>query len=869
MRQYQGPARKPARVEIVALLITLLCVIPALAQNILVREDANTRILIAREIEQPDGMTVTDLIKSYSEVLPESDKRPAENVAKVAPPIETTQDEVARPGKYPLGEGMTADDPENRLGRPFLMHLASDQKRFWTSPRELKNGGAQPFLYFAAFTGLLMATDSWISEQVPSSPSQLKRSSHISDYAVFSLAGAAGSTFLWGQVTHNGHLSETGLLAGEAALNSTAVSYAFKTITRRPRPFQGNGDGTFFQGGTSFPSEHAAVAWSVAGVVAHEYPGPLTKLLAYGLASAVTITRVTGKQHFASDALVGSALGWYLGRQVYRAHHDPELGGDPWGGVFENNSDAPRTPATMGSSYVPLDSWVYPALERVAALGYVSTSVAGIKPWTRLECARLTEEAGETLARDEASPRQVTDLQARLQEEFAYEFRLLGGDRNLTAGLDSVYTRAVSISGPALTDSYHFGQTLAYDFGRPFGRGTSGQIGTSFQFASGPVAAYVRAEFQHAPSAPAPSDAVRDVIALRDQVPRPPSVALSTLDRPRLLDAYVALNVGGWQISAGKQSLSWAPGIGGSMLWSDNVEPITMVRLTKAEPSPLPGIFRFLGPMQIDQFVGRLEGHSFIPHPFIYGQKINFKPFPFLEVGFGRTVTLGGKGGDPFTAANFVRSFFGRVDPRVNSVPGDNHTSMDWTFRVPKVKNYIVFYGEVYADDDFIPWQNPAKNAYRPGIYITHIPGIPKLDFHMEAASTESPGFSSFGVTNRGNLNYWNATYRDGYTANGNLIGNSVGRMGRAIQGWFTYWISPQNSLQFTYKHNSVSPDFIPQGGFWQDYAVKSETYLRSGLYLKSQLQYEHISRYPLLFNGPQKNFAAVVELGFTLRDRK
>ncbi|HEX9112427.1 MAG TPA: phosphatase PAP2 family protein, partial [Terriglobales bacterium] len=181
-------------------------------------------------------------------------------------------------------------DPENRLGRPFLAHLASDQKRFWTSPRELENGGAKPFLSLAAFTGLLMANDSWISKQVPDSPSQLKRSSHISDYAVFSLAGAAGSAFLWGQVTHNGHMSETGLLAGEAALNSTAFSYAFKSITRRPRPFQGNGNGTFFQGGSSFPSEHAAIAWSVASVVAHEYPGPLTQLAAYGLASTVTMT---------------------------------------------------------------------------------------------------------------------------------------------------------------------------------------------------------------------------------------------------------------------------------------------------------------------------------------------------------------------------------------------------------------------------------------------------------------------------------------------------------------------------------------------------------------------------------------------------
>ena len=759
------------------------------------------------------------------------------------------------------------------MGRPFLEHLAGDQKRFWTSPKELTTGGVRTFLPFAAFTGFLVGSDSWISKQVPDSPSQLKRSKNISDFAVFSLVGAAGGAFVLGQMKHNDHLSETGLLSGEAALNSTAVTYALKEITRRQRPFQGNGNGTFFQGGDSFSSEHTAVAWSIASVVAHEYPGPLTKLAAYGLASAVTLTRVTSKQHFASDAFIGSALGWYIGRQVYRAHHDPELGGSAWGGVFEKNADAPRSPAQMGSPYVPLDSWVYPALDRLGALGYISTSFAGLKPWTRLECARLTEEAGEALDRDEAAPSHINDLQARLHEEFAYEFSLLGGGRNFTVNLDSVYARAVSISGPALTDSYHFGQTISYDFGRPFERGTSGQVGGSFRFASGPLALYVRAEFQHAPSAPPPSDAVRNIIAQRDQVPLPPRVAVSTINRPRLLDAYVTLNLNGWQISAGKQSLSWGPGPGGSLLWSDNAEPITMVRLTKVEPFRLPSVLKFLGPAQVDQFIGRLEGHSFIPHPFIYGQKINFKPLPSLEIGFGRTVTLGGKGGDPFTMGNLLRSFVGQSGKdRVGgiSVPGDAHSSMDWTFRVPKTRNYLVFYGEVYADDDFIPWQNPPKNPYRPGIYITRIPGIPKLDFHMEAASTESPGFANFGKgINQGDLNYWNFQYHDGYTQNGNLIGNTVGRNGRAIQCWFTYWLSPRNTLQFAYKDNSVSSDFIPQGGAWQDYGLQNQIYLRSGLYLKTQVQYEHISRYPILFNGTQNNVTAIVEFGFGRSEKK
>ena len=46
---------------------------------------------------------------------------------------------------------------------------------------------------------------------------------------------------------------------------------------------------------------------------------------AYGLASAVSISRFTGRKHFLSDVLVGSALGYGTGRYVYRAHHDPTL----------------------------------------------------------------------------------------------------------------------------------------------------------------------------------------------------------------------------------------------------------------------------------------------------------------------------------------------------------------------------------------------------------------------------------------------------------------------------------------------------------------------------------------------------------------
>src|SRR5256885_8934033 len=51
----------------------------------------------------------------------------------------------------------------------------------------------------------------------------------------------------------------------------------------------------------------------------------------------------------------------------------------------------------MGSSNVPWDSWMYPGIERLIALGYIKSGYLGIRPWTRLECARMIEEAKQQI----------------------------------------------------------------------------------------------------------------------------------------------------------------------------------------------------------------------------------------------------------------------------------------------------------------------------------------------------------------------------------------------------------------------------------------------------------------------------------------
>ena len=130
-----------------------------------------------------------------------------------------------------------------------------------------------------------------------------------------------------GHIHHDEHATETGILGGEAILRQHCVDNEVLKIVAHARAALPSNDakGKFFQSSvgidSSFPSNHAIVAWSSAAVIASEYPGSLTQITAYGLATGVSVSRVLARQHFPSDVLVGSAVGWMIGRYVVHRHH--------------------------------------------------------------------------------------------------------------------------------------------------------------------------------------------------------------------------------------------------------------------------------------------------------------------------------------------------------------------------------------------------------------------------------------------------------------------------------------------------------------------------------------------------------------------
>jgi hypothetical protein len=136
-------------------------------------------------------------------------------------------------------------EPSNALGIPLLKNLMSDQKAIWTSPFHLRWADGSWLFPLAAVTGGFFATDRAVPPALSTDPQKLNRYTSFSNYGLYSLVGAGGGLYVWSKISHDDHQRETGILAGEAAINSFAVDTTLKYAFGRERPNQGRDSATF------------------------------------------------------------------------------------------------------------------------------------------------------------------------------------------------------------------------------------------------------------------------------------------------------------------------------------------------------------------------------------------------------------------------------------------------------------------------------------------------------------------------------------------------------------------------------------------------------------------------------------------------
>jgi membrane-associated phospholipid phosphatase len=225
-----------------------------------------------------------------------------------------------------LCSALNSADPQNTQGRSSdgafkktVRRLGKDQAEIYSAPFHRYN--LKWDAVFLAGTGVLIATDRRASAAISGNHVDISR--NISTAGLYGTSAAAGVLWLSGLATHNDHAREAGALSAEAFANAVPVYVGLQLITGRERPIEGSGNGRFWRNNalnSSFPSGHALFTWSMASVIAHEYPRPWVKWLAYGTATAVSVARFSGREHYPSDVAVGSVIGYLIGRHIFHAH---------------------------------------------------------------------------------------------------------------------------------------------------------------------------------------------------------------------------------------------------------------------------------------------------------------------------------------------------------------------------------------------------------------------------------------------------------------------------------------------------------------------------------------------------------------------
>ncbi len=729
--------------------------------------------------------------------------------------------------------------------------LLHDQKRIWTSPARLQTRDWNRIVPLAGTTAYLLASDERnMKQRFHSNLSAKEGGALVSNLSLGALAAVPVYLSWYGWKHADDYAQETAILSARAAASSLAVAQILHLLTWRERPDEAAGAGRFYHSGSvssSFPSMHAASAWAMAPVVAQRYPGWLTKLGVYGLAGAATLSRLSAREHFPSDLLVGSALGWLIGRSMVSG---ASRRSDPF--AFS----APPSESSRGSVSVPMDSWVYPALDRLAALGLIATQTSGLRPWTRVECRRQVAEAEEALqlAGTSAVSHAAGPLLSSLRREFARDEEAAS-----RIVLEAISLRAGAIAGPVLNDSYHFGQTWVNDLGRPFGRGWTGNAGFRLRAESGPFFSYYRGEYQHAPAVPSYEVPIRQLIAnldanpIHDAEPRPPT------DRFRTIEAYAGVRVANFEVSVGKQALWYGPSHDAPLSFSANAEPTKNAKLTMVHPYRLPGFLRALGEIRGELVIGKLGGHRHTWRPWFNSAKLTFKLTEHLEMGFTRWSILWGVG-HPITAGSLARNVFSFASTGTDyqlgdaADPGDRKAGFDFRYLVPGLRNWLTLYSDSYSDDDPSPLAAPRRAAISPGLLVTRVPGLPRLSLRVEAAST-TPISGDRG----GQFIYFNNQYHSGNTNYGILLGNPVGRDGRSLQGWATWWFAGRSKVEAGYRQKKTSGLFLPGGGTQSAATFKGSYAWRSSLYLDAMFQYERF--YLPVLGGPRRNLSAWLQL--------
>lgn len=444
------------------------------------------------------------------------------------------------------------------------------------------------------------------------------------------------------------------------------------------------------------------------------------------------------------------------------------------------------------SNNVVLDNWAYRALDRLQGFGLLQSKLHAVKPYTRMEMARLVNEALRTKEEKGLKlPSLIEHYLERFEKEYREELAVFGRGK----GEPPAVLEFKPLEEAKANYVYADGQPRDYvNFKRGIGQfpySPSGIIATqgtpllynnegilygpgsnvSFQFSSSArltdlFSGYVEPIFIiRENSVPG-----RNLDVLSDGLVDGRLGSLSQTDVD-LQKGYLKFSPWNVEIEAGRDSLWWGQGYHGSFIMSNNAPPLNMLKISNPTTTVLPWIFSYLGPFRYNLFCATVQDYIMPRNPLLSGYIIAFKPLPWLELGFANTIFFNGDGLPQTSFPRYLELITGLGFGQPNK--SDQRAAYQLRLQLPFLWNAELYLE--YAGEDSGGSQYPEEYlglgdiGYLTGIYFPRITPDGKTDFRFEFAKTATRVDSTPGMW------YGHTTYKSGYTTARMIMGHWIG----------------------------------------------------------------------------------------------
>ena len=438
--------------------------------------------------------------------------------------------------------------------------------------------------------------------------------------------------------------------------------------------------------------------------------------------------------------------------------------------------------AVTGTAYaapvgtdVPLDSPYYGYIEKLDAMGYITSMRPGTKPYSRMDMARWTAEAeaaSETRPLPAYLRYELDQLDRGLAPELAVlrkenshlpEIRLQEAEVGLTYlhSSDESYAYKKGINGQWQPLNH---QNSGYRWGR------DGNLAAKAQIAGN----------------------INDRWAL-SLTPR------FSYDKDQhgdvsLEEGYVRSRIGIVQVTVGKEAMSWGQGLTGNLALGNNMKPLTMIRFDTGDNIQNKWLRFLFGNSHV--FYARLEGNragtaasmgrTDYDHAGLLGIRSDFQFGNHVTVGLARISMLGGHG-NGLSSGDWSDWAVG-TNHNAQTDRWDDIAGGDFRVRLPGVQ----IYGEVYGEDQ--AGYLPSKLAERIGVEVPRLTSDGSWDAAFEYAHTTDVWYS-------------HQRFQNGWVYDGNLMGDWMGKNSNRWYGRIRHYADHGQTFSLQLQYTDMDRD--------------------------------------------------------------